>query len=341
LFWGCQKKSSVQRPAGDDFASLTGKGTPSWSFVKTKEDAEYLDFYSRMYELRKGLHAAMDGVYRIPPVVHFIWIGPRPFPRESVENVRTWLAHHPDWTFYFWTDRDRSPPCSGMKVRYIKDLTFLKLKPCFSTSDNYGEKSDLLRYEILFQEGGIYVDHDFVCFKPFDALNKAYDFYCGIDMPNTSSLSSCIHTTNSIIGAKAHHPILKECMDMLAERWDKIGEEYPGSDKDAMMSRIVHRTYHLFGEAVKQCHNSTGNRDIVFPAHYFHAPCDVLALFARHKYAGSWFQSESAFEKKVSERLMYLSKKSNKILLFVGVFSALNFLALLAVWFKVAKRKKC
>ncbi len=338
LLCGCHKKNEMIRPSSDDFESLSGKGTQRFDYVQTKEDKEHLQLFAKMYDFRKGLLSLSENVYRIPPAVHFIWIGPNPFPRASVENVRMWMAKHPDWTFYFWTDRERPTPCPGMKTRLISELPFLKLKDCFRSSDNFGEKSDLLRYEILYKEGGIYVDHDVKCFKAFDSLNKTYDFYCGIDMPYTSSLPSCIFTTNNLIGIKPHHPILKHCMDALAENWEKIAESYPGADRDAMLNRTLHRTFFLFGEAVKQCSNLNDNRDIVFPAYYFDAPCDELALYARHQYAGVWHESETPFEKKVTHRLMYLSKKSNNILLFVGVMSGLNLLAILTVLAKLRTR---
>ena len=335
IFCGCQKSNKIHRPSSDDFESLTGRGTPSWQYVQTNQDLEHVRFFARMYDLRKGLLNVPGSVYRIPCIVHFIWIGPKPFPRQSVENVRTWMGKHPDWTFYFWTDRERPAPYPGMKIRFIKDLQFYKLKDCFNTCDNFGEKSDLLRYEILFQEGGIYVDHDVKCFKGFDHFNRAYDFYCGIDMPYTSSLPSCIFTTNNLIGVKPHHPIIKKCMDTLAEKWEKIANDYPGYDRDAMLNRTLHRTFQLFGEAVKTENNLDDNRDIVFPAYFFDAPSDGLALYARHQYAGLWHESQTPFEKKVSERLMYLSKKSNKILLLVAALSGLNFLALLAAFVKL------
>jgi hypothetical protein len=327
----CHKKSAIKPPESNDFESLTGKGLPAWEYVQTKEDVEYLNFFKRIYELKEGLIGASDDFSRIPKVVHFIWIGPRPFPRESVENVRTWMAKNPGWTFNFWTDRQRPLPCPGMKVRMIQDLQFLKLRDCFAKSDNYGEKSDVLRYEILYQEGGVYADHDVKCFKAFDPLNKAYDFYCGIDMPYTSSLPSCVFTTNNLIGVKPEHPILMRCMEMLSEKWDQIEQEYPGTDRDAMLNRVLHRTFWMFGEAFKQVNNQGNNQDIVFPAYYFDAPNDELAIYARHQYAGSWHETESAFEKMVRQRLMTLTKKSNKILLFFGVVSVLNLMGLAAV----------
>lgn len=336
---GCKKKEA-RHSSTDDFESLSGKNLPAWDYIQTKEDFEHLRFFQRMYDLRKGLIGAADAPARVPKIIHFIWIGPRQFPRESVENVRTWMAKHPDWTFYFWTDRQRPLPCPGMRVRMIQEVEFLKLKSCFAKSDSYGEKSDLLRYEILYREGGIYVDHDVKCFKAFDPLNEAFDFFCGIDMPYTSSLPSCIHPTNNLIGVKSRHPIIARCMETLAEKWDRIEQDYPGSDRDSMLNRVLHRTFWLFNEAIREKGNQNGNRDIVFPAYYFDAPKDELAIYARHKYAGVWHEKETPFEKMVRQRLMQLTKKSNKILLFFGVVSSLNLLGLIMLFVNLKKINK-
>lgn len=333
----CNKKKAVTLPTSDDFESLTGQNLPTWEYVQTKEDIEHLNLFKSMYDLRKGLVNVATEEMRIPKNIHFIWIGPKPFPRESVENVRTWMAKNPDCSFYFWTDRERPAPMPGMKVRMVQDLDFLKLRDCFSKSDNYGEKSDLLRYEILYKEGGIYVDHDVKCFKSFDPLNKAYDFYCGIDMPYTSSLPSCVYTTNNLIGVKPGHPILMRCMEMLADKWDKIEQDYPGGDRDAMLNRVLHRTFWLFGEAIKQVGNQADNRDIVFPAYYFDAPKEELAIFARHQYSGSWHETESAFEKMVRQRLMTLTKKSNKMMLIFGGVAVLNVLGLVGLYLLIKR----
>lgn len=332
LVSGCHSDKQKQHPLSDDFESLTGKDLPTWDYVQTKDDWEHLQLFKQMYERRKGILGTTPEQTKIPKTVHFIWIGPNAFPRGSVENVRTWMAKNPQWTFCFWTDRPRPPPIPGMKVRMIQDLHFLKLQNCFARSDNYGEKSDLLRYEILYSEGGVYVDHDVKCFKSFDILNTSYDFYCGIDMPYTSSLPSCIYTTNNLIGAKAGHPILMRCMEMLSERWDLIDQDYPGADCDSMLNRVLHRTFWLFGEAVKQTANQNGNEDIVFPAYYFDAPTEELAIFARHQYAGVWHDKESAFEKMVRQRLMTLTKKSNKLMLIVGLLSTLNLIGMITLF---------
>lgn len=339
LAYGCGKKKGYQKPTSDDFETLTGKDLPTWQYVQTKEDFDYLNLFKGMYETQKAYLKASSESIRVPKVIHVIWIGPRQFPRESVENVRTWMAKHPGWTIKFWTDRERPLPVPGMVFQDIADLNMLKLRDCFAKSDNWAEKSDLLRLEILYQEGGIYIDHDVKCFKTFDPMNAAYDFFCGIDMPFRSSLPSCVYTTNNLIGAKPGHPIIFRSMELVAQQWDSLQAAYPGTDRDSTLNRVLHRTFWLFGEAVKQMHSLNGNRDIVFPAYFFDAPHDDLAMWSRHQYAGTWHETESPFEKMVRQRLMYLSKKSNKMLLFVGVMSTLNLLGFITLFAMLRKNR--
>ena len=337
LSFGCTKQEEKKRST--DFEDLMGKGLPKWEFIRTKEDYDNLRFFRNVYESNISYLGKESTEYRIPKVLHFIWIGPKPFPRESVENVRSWIANNPDWIVKFWTDRERPLPHPSMQMKRIQDFSFLQLKECYENSDNYGEKSDVLRYEILYQEGGVYVDHDVKCFQAFAPLNAAYDLYCGMEMPYPTCLSSSVLPTNNLVGARASHPILKGCLDWLQDNWKRIEQEYPGKDKDAVINRVAHRTFLVLGQTFLKLANQDNNHDIALPTFYFNAPEEKLAIFARHEYKGSWFENESAFEKKTRERLMYISKKTNKIILFCIVMAGMNILGFAALFFLLKKRK--
>jgi hypothetical protein len=124
---------------------------------------------------------------------------------------------------------------------------------------------------------------------------------------------------------------MQQCIDSVSADWERLTEDYPGTDADARLNRTLHRTFQPFGEAIKSCHNRQDNHDIVFPAYYFDAPCRELALYARHTYAGVWQDGQTPFEKTTKERLMYLSKKSNRILLAIGVLATFNAILCVAV----------
>lgn len=335
LITGKKKELPVKKM---DFETLMGKDLPAWQYVKTAEDFDNLVFFKRLYE--DGINQLQQTEdQRIPKVVHFIWLGPKNFPAESIQNVKTWIACHPDWTFKFWTDRERALPHPKMQQNLTRNFTFLKLAECFNKTDNYAEKADLLRYEILFQEGGVYVDHDVKCLHGFDALNRTYDFYCGLELPSATCLPSSIHSTNNLIAAIPGHPILGSCLDWLEEKWDPLERQYPGKDKEAVIARVAHRTFSAFADSVRNLAGTATMKDMVFPAFYFNAPSDHSALLARHLYAGTWFENETPFEKMTRERLMYLSKKINKIVLLCSVLAVLNVLCLTALFILLLKHQ--
>lgn len=303
-----------------------GKGHERWQYIQTREDFENLAFFKKSYSEQIGLLQEKRAAL-IPKVLHFIWVGPKPFPRESIENIRTFIAHHSDWTLKFWTDRERPLPHPAMEKHLVQDFAFQKLGALYSQAANYGEKSDLLRLEILFQEGGVYVDHDVKCLKSLNSLG-VFDFYCGMELPYKTCLSSSVLPTNNLIGSRRGHPILAGSMQWLLENWEKIEREYPGNDRDCLINRVAHRTFLSFGESFKKHAGQQGSHDIALPAFFFNAPDESLALFARHLYAGKWFEGESEFEKVVKKRLMMLSKKTNKLLLASCVIVGLNVLVL-------------
>lgn len=329
------KKQTESKKDPMSFESMMGQDLPSWSFVKTKEDLDNLSFYKLLFE--KDTRRSQDH-QPIPKVCHFIWIGPKEFPMESIENVKSWIANNPDWTFKFWTDRNRALPHPDMQRVLVQDFTFTQLQDCYEASENYAEKADVLRYEILFQEGGVYVDHDIKCIKSFGALNDSYDLYCGLELPSQTPLSSSVHVTNNLIGAIPHHPILKQSIDWLHSNWKEIESLYPGKDRDAVINRVAHRSFFAFINSVRELAGRT-TADKVFPAYYFNAPKDEEAIYARHLFAGTWFENESAFEKMTRQRLMYLSKKVNKILLVCAVLAALNVLMMGALMMTFIRRR--
>lgn len=151
------------------------------------------DLYKSFYEAYHNQNLEEEN-YLIPPLIHFIWLG-SPLPEKMMKIIETWKKLHPTWTVKIWTDED---------VPFFE----LQNREAFDKSINFGEKSDIFRYEILYLFGGIYADVDFECLQPFDSLHQSCEFYVGLHRDN-----QVIH--NSIIGARRGHPIIKACIDNL------------------------------------------------------------------------------------------------------------------------------
>lgn len=164
------------------------------------------DLYNKMYgeTVENILSRSHYKVETIPKIIHLIWLG-SPFPERYEEWSKTWKAMD-GWEYRLWTDKD------------VEELELVN-RELFDASKNYGEKSDILRYEILYQFGGLYVDTDFACFNPdyFEAFHHSLNFYIGF-IPIEYVL---FRMGNSIIGSAPQHPFLLQLITDLKENYHK------------------------------------------------------------------------------------------------------------------------
>ena len=110
---------------------------------------------------------------KIPKKIHQVWLGGN-MPDKFKEYGDTWKAMNPDWEYRMWTEKD------------LNDV-HIPSRQVFDSLTNVAQKSDYLRYHILYQFGGLYVDTDFECLKPFDSLSYL-DFYVGVGYPAKAEL---------------------------------------------------------------------------------------------------------------------------------------------------------
>lgn len=299
----------------DSFEHLLGEGSVDWDYIQTTQDFQDLEFYKKIYKKNCNYQYGSSPIFRIPKVVHLIWLGPRPFPRESIENIRTWLSHHPDWTFYFWTDRKRLPPCREMKVRYVRNFAFKFLQHEYEESRNWGEKSDILRYEILYQKGGVYIDHDANCLRSFHGLHTGYDFYAALEMPHEELDSLALTAGIGIIGSKPYHPVIRGAIQMITDRWQPMTEKFKGTDPLVQARLVSYRTYIALTLALRENLNLPGNRDIIFPACYFYPKYGMSGFYSQHFYGTSWNNlKETPTEQQLMQKLHYLRSRDAKII---------------------------
>ncbi len=185
------------RYPASDLESLLSKGF--YPYIPRVKRAE---LFKQLY-LKNNLKKVVPAKDRIiPPIIHQIWLGPKSF--EKFERMRqTWLQHHPGWIYKLWIDED------------VKKLKLVN-QDLFDRSTNYGEKSDILRYELLYLFGGVYVDMDAESIRPLDILNHCYEFYCCMwDLEG--------NIINHAIAATQAHPILRETILSIPERVKKVG----------------------------------------------------------------------------------------------------------------------
>ena len=118
--------------------------------------------------------------------------------------------------------------------------------------------------------------------------------------------------------------MIKETLDRVVERWQRVEAMFPEKDNQSVIYRIAHRTFSPFDEAFRAKNNQLGKKDIALPAAFFNKIEGQFGFFSHHQYASTWFESEPKFEKLTRRRLLKLCKKNNQILMLNGVILFLN-----------------
>src|SRR5262249_44034916 len=199
----CAKKKAATLPLQAtvidiDFDEGLGKGHRVFSMVeKSSADQTRYRILKKVWQRHRPSFVLTKNNSVIPKIIHQIWLGPKRTPQFFLKFRDSWQKRHPDWEYRLWTDAD------------LANFDF-DLKNLFDQSNNYGEKSDILRCEILLKYGGVYVDADFECLKPFDDLVSKYDFFAGIEPPHEIPESDhVLLISNALIGSVPGHPIIR------------------------------------------------------------------------------------------------------------------------------------
>jgi mannosyltransferase OCH1-like enzyme len=200
---------------------------------------------------------------RIPKIIHHIWLG-SPLPEECKKLRETWIKHHPDWQFMLWTDKE------------VEQFKLINIKR-YRESNNYGERADIVRYEVLERFGGLYVDTDFECLKPFDTLHHHLDFYACVDCYQK------FEVLNGLIASRPGHPILKECIYRL--------KNFPSPNS----SSIIHRTGpHFFTTCIIRILTTTAiDKVVLLPTSYMYPWPSYARKNKSREEIEAWIRPES------------------------------------------------
>ena len=155
----------------------------------------------------------------IPRVFHHIWVGPDPLPLEFEANRASWQTHHPEWEFRLWSEGNLPADLRTPAV-YERDR-----RPV--------ERADILRLEVLWKLGGVYVDIDMECLRPLDRLVENVDFFGTEIKPG--------RITNTVLGAAPRHPILDRALRDL--RPQEAGARFDKASSGPLFLAAVVRHY--------------------------------------------------------------------------------------------------
>lgn len=201
---------------------------------------------------------------RIPTVIHRIWLGDKQMPDEYVRFGRSWAEHHPGWEMRLWTDDDLPP---------------LDHPDALERCRNFGEASDVLRYEILNRFGGVYVDTDVECLRPIDELVGDASAFAAWARPRVIG--------SAVVGAVPGHPAIARTLEAVAAAAGS-GNQVDATGPVALTRILEHADdVELFG------------RETFYPLDYWEIPfaegeaVDVADAYAIHHWHATWQTREN------------------------------------------------
>lgn len=232
------------------------------------------DFFHALYIKNNFLTITPACAPKIPKIMHWIWIG-KEVPEKFKQLQQGWVEMHPDWEIHIWRDKD-------IETFGFRNYDLIK------KSRNPGAISDLMRYEILYRYGGVYVDYDFECLQPLDELSYLYDFYIGIQPLDCGF----VQLGTGLVGSIPGHPLLKQVIEDIRARWSSDHGDVPKETGPVAFTQT------FLAHADKG-----GLIDVALPAHYFYPlGCKEYNLlrdqwlyegsFGIHRWAASWLRPE-------------------------------------------------
>jgi mannosyltransferase OCH1-like enzyme len=127
---------------------------------------------------------------KIPRIFHHIWLGRDPLPDEHKPWIESWKRLHPKWEHRLWTEDNL--PLNPLRREVLERLR----APV--------ERADILRLEILYTHGGVYLDTDLECLRSLDDVLEGQTF--------VGVCHKVGRITNTAIAAVPGHPLLDRAM---------------------------------------------------------------------------------------------------------------------------------
>jgi hypothetical protein len=215
----------------------------------------------------------------IPRHIHHIWCGGSALPDEFRRYREGWVRLHPGWKFTLWGDAE------------LHEL-FARCGHGMPVHLGPAGVSDIARLLILREVGGLYVDTDFECVKPFDPL-----------IGTGSCLIADMHDgipCNGLMASSKGHPLIARMAD---EVWRREGRPIlehagPAMVKDVLdiwrsgaFTKQIRHGEQVIATALGDTGIVVINPTVLFPYYWVDQRPQVYpaTAWAAHHWARSWW----------------------------------------------------
>jgi len=128
---------------------------------------------SEFRALMKEEEPFKNSIQGIPRIIHQQHMSRRKFPHYFADYVKECHEMNSGWIHVVWTDDDFGP--------FLKDLFGQEMLDFFRSLPRTIQRIDIIRYFILLEYGGVYLDADVICLSSLDQwveeFGKSYEVF--------------------------------------------------------------------------------------------------------------------------------------------------------------------
>jgi|Laugresbdmm110sn_2_1035109.scaffolds.fasta_scaffold02392_5 mannosyltransferase OCH1-like enzyme len=138
-----------------------------------------------------------SSISNIPKIIHQIWIGTKPRPSKFMD---TWKNMNPDFEYIYWSEDEIIK--RGLKLECLKQVDLI---------EEINGKADIIRWEILYHYGGVFIDADSICIEPIDNYLMNKKAFSGYE--NEIKRKDLVAT--GTMGFPKNHPLCRAAIDFV------------------------------------------------------------------------------------------------------------------------------
>lgn len=232
----------------------------------------------------------------IPKIIHYCWFGGKEKPRAVQHCIASWRKFCPDYEIKEWNEQN----FDVNMMPYTRDA--------YQTG-KYAFVSDVARFKVLYEEGGVYFDTDVEVIRPIDELVERGAFM-GWERPD--ALGN-VHVAPGLgLAAPQGSPLYKEVLDGFAKLSYYLED---GQMNPYTMIPLVTDLLKGKGLRVDGTYQNV-NVITIYPADYL-CPMDSLTgkieltenTYAIHHYSMSWLPLPTQWRVRVMRRIRKLFQR--------------------------------
>ena len=224
-----------------------------------------------------------NGPARMEKIIHQTW-KTTDIPHHYIEWVKTWIKNHPDWKYMFWTDES---------ARKLISDKYPQLLPPYDMYLENIRRADAMRYVILHEYGGVYVDLDVESLSSLDSIVRKYSCILPQEPYEHPIIDSNFEhlVINALMACRSGHPLMKKFLETLpkfAHMWNVLDSTGP---------HYATFVYHEYVDSSQ--HNPTDDDGVYLaPAEYFFPTIDPSKFSYMKERCYKQFKSMSYIQKR-------------------------------------------